>query len=148
MAKIKGKQIANSTITQSNLAVTTDSIVDPTNVTTKEYVENFANSAITAINFDKGNLNMAALATTAASGLQQACATALVVTPKSIVRVLVNGVEVNVGAGLDCVFSPDGSTLRAQGTEQLGDFLYWDTVNAPYQLETTDEIDFIYLVKG
>lgn len=148
MAKIKGKQIADNTITQSNLAITTDSVVDPTSVTTKEYVENFANSAITAINFDKGNLNMDALATTAASGLQLACATALVITPKSIVRVLVNGVEVNVGTGLDCVFSPDGVTLRAQGTEQLGDFLYWNTNTAPYQLEASDEIDFIYLVKG
>jgi hypothetical protein len=145
---IKGKQIANATIVQSNLNIPTASITTASSVTNKEYVDNYASSAVTSINFSNTNVNMTASATTASSGYQKACATALIATPKSLIKVLINGVEVNVGAGLDCVFSPDGSTLRVIGTEQVGDYLYWNTNGAPYQLDANDEIDFIYLVNG
>ena len=64
----------------------------------------------------------------------------------------VNGVEVNVGThnGCYCAFSADaGTTLRDFGREEQGDELYWNTnigvVDAPFQLTTDDEIDFVYL---
>lgn len=147
MSKIKGKQIDNATITQSNLNVTTESVVNLTDVTTKGWVEAYANSAVTSLTYATENLNMWASSTTANSGLQKACATAILVQPNSDVRVLINGVEVNIGTGLDCVFSPDGTTLRTPGSELVGDFLYWYTTGAKYQLESDDTIDFMYLIK-
>lgn len=147
MTKIKGKQIATSTITQSNIGITTASVVNATDVTTKEYVDNLTASAITSIDFGTSNLNMTAL-TTVPTGYKLACNTGLAITPNSIVKVLINGAEVNVGVGLDCVFSPDGSTLRVPGTEILGDKLYWNTDDAPYQLDGQDEIDFEYLTSN
>jgi hypothetical protein len=146
--KIKGKQIADATITQSNLAVTTDSIVSATSVTTKEYVDTYVSGQITGITYATTNLNMSATNTTAGSGSQLACNTAIASIPNSNVKVLINGIEVNVGGTsqpYDCFFSPNGTTVRLQGEEQVGDYLYWNTNDAKYQLETTDGIDFIYL---
>jgi len=146
--KLKGKQIADATITQEKLGLTTVSVVDPTNVTTKEYVDISVNSAYTNITNNLSNLDMAALATTAGSGFVLACNTALAAVPMSTISVTINGVEVNVGVGLDCAFSgDDGSTFRESGTEVLGDKLYWNTDSGKYQLETTDRIDFSYLTK-
>jgi hypothetical protein len=144
---IKGKQIANNTLTQNNFNITTASIVNATDVTTKEYVESKANSAVTSINFNTDNLNMTAIATTEGNGLVLACNTAILATPISVVKVTINSFEVNVGQTLDCAFSGDaGSTFRASGEEQAGDYLYWNTNVAPFQLETTDEIDFNYMI--
>lgn len=145
---IKGKQIADNTITQELLNITTDSIVSANNITNKEYVDTSVNSAFTNITNNLSNLNMDALATTPNSGFMLACNTGLLAVPMSLVAVTVNGVEVNVGVGLDCAFSGDnGVTFREVGTEELGDLLYWNTESGKYQLETTDVIDFCYLTK-
>jgi hypothetical protein len=144
---IKGKQIADNTLTQNNFNITTASVIDPTSVTTKEYVESKANSAVTSINFNTTNLNMTAIATTEGNGLILACNTAILSTPISAVKVTVNSFEVNIGELLDCAFSGDvGVTFRIPGEEQAGDYLYWNTDVAPFQLEATDEIDFSYIV--
>jgi hypothetical protein len=148
--KLKGKQIDDATITQQNLNITTDSIINPTDVTTMEYVQNYSMSAITSVTYAPDNLDMSALATVSGSNYNLACSTAILDNPLSEVRIFINGVEVNVGYGsskYDCVFSPDGITLRTPGTEQIGDYLYWNTNNALYQLEIDDKIDFIYIIK-
>ena len=100
--------------------------------------------------FSKMNLEMSALVTSGDSSL--ACNTAILDTPKlgSIVRVAINGVEVNVGGKTfpnDCYFSPDGGvSVRSRGDERLGDKLYWNGSIAGYQLDAIDLIDFIYLI--
>jgi hypothetical protein len=76
----------------------------------------------------------------------------------SIVCVYVNGVQVNVGNSIndDCYFSGDGGvTERIPGTEQIGDFLYWNydytqfpivTPIVGYELNSSiDKMTFIYL---
>lgn len=92
--KIKGKQIDNATITQNNLNIT--SVVNPTDVTTVQWVENYVVSAVTSITYAPNNLNMYGLNTVVNTGLNKACATAIAVQPNSDVRVLINGVEVVV----------------------------------------------------
>jgi len=72
-------------------------------------------------------------------------------TPNSWVGVAVNGIVCEVGnatkIGCECYFSGDsGVTSRAQGSVLLGDLLYWVGSTAFYQLDTVDEIDFIYEV--
>lgn len=100
--------------------------------------------------FSKINLEMNALVTNTDGSL--ACNTAILDNPKpsSIVRVFINGVEVNVGGKTypyDCYFSPNsGVTVRTPGDEKIGDKLYWNGSVAGYQLDTNDLIDFIYLI--
>jgi hypothetical protein len=145
--KIQGKQIADNTLGQNNFDVLTNTVVAPTNVTTKEYVEKYTVTALAAVFDSTSNMNMDALATTSGSGYVLACNTAIIDKPQSLVKVTVNAVEVLVGT--ECAFSGDnGVTLRVPGTEQQGDFLYWNTDNARYQLDITDELDFNYLTKG
>lgn len=149
MQLIKGKQIDDNTITQANISITTQDVINPTDLTTKEWVENYVNTASALITYCTSNLNMTALVTVKNTGYNLACSTPVQVTPNSDIKVLINGVEVNVGlqgTNVDCNFSPDGVTFRAIGDVRVGDFLYWDTTNARYQLDSNDEIDFIYLI--
>jgi len=149
--KIKGKQIADATITQNNLAITTESITDPTHVTTKEYVENAIDSGLTSLSYSSDDLNLT-------SNITQSGTTSLATNqsvtniPQGGIRVYVNGVEVNVGThnGCYCAFSGDsGLSFRSFGQEEQGDQLYWNTnigvVDAPFQLSSDDDIDFVYL---
>lgn len=100
--------------------------------------------------FSKINLQMSALVTTSDGSM--ACDIGILDNPKpgSIVRVFVNGVEVNVGGKIypyDCYFSPDGGiTPRVLGDEKKGDKLYWNGSVSNYQLDTDDLIDFVYLI--
>lgn len=148
--KIKGKQLADATITQQQLGITTESITDPTHVTTKEYVENAINSGLTNLSYSEDDINLIALQTQ--SGVTSLSTTTSITNiPQGGVRVYVNGVEVNAGthSRCYCAFSPDGVTFRQFGYEEQGDQLYWNTnigvFNAPFQLTTDDEIDFVYL---
>lgn len=98
-----------------------------------------------SVTFSIDNLNMAGLVTVGDGDL--ACSSPIGGRPMSSVRVFVNGVEVNVGADLDCFFSPDGGiTKRAITEARYGDFLHWNGSVAGYQLDTIDSIDFTYLV--
>jgi hypothetical protein len=148
--KIKGKQIADGTITQNNLGVTTDSVVSATSVTTKEYVDTYVEGQITGITYATTNLNMTANLTTAGSGSQLACGTPISSITNSNVKVLVNGIEVNVGGTSGTYmgfFSPNGVIVRLPDDEQVGDYFYWNTDTALFQLDTNDEIDFVYLTR-
>jgi hypothetical protein len=111
-------------------------------------------SALAWATGERGNKNMAA-SDTAADG-NQACATAVAVTPASsstaggYVGVRVNGVNYLVGDGtkvaVDCYFSGDGgTTARTMKAIVAGDLLYWNGSIAGFQLAAaTDKVDFLY----
>jgi len=139
---IKGHQIKNKSIDQTKLNIITDSIKDNSDITNKEYVDNLVNKSVKQIQYNILNRNMTALN---ASKGDKACEYAIIEFNLTNVRVVVNGADVNVGPGQDCYFSPDGgTTIRQLGKEQKGDFLYWNSNK--YNLDPSDEIDFIYLV--
>jgi hypothetical protein len=100
--------------------------------------------------FSKLNLNMNAMRTFIDG--DRCCNTPINNHPKvgSFVKVFVNGLEVNVGGKVtpyDCYFSSDnGLTARIIGDEKYGDYLYWNTSIAGYNLDVTDFIDFEYLI--
>ena len=62
MSKLKGKQLADSTITQNNMNITTSSIVSLTSVTNKEYVD----SGMTILNSTVSGLTSSLIAETSA----------------------------------------------------------------------------------
>jgi hypothetical protein len=64
---IRGKQIIDNTITQSKVNINTSSIINPNNITTKEFVDSFVTTKLTDINYSQLNLNMIALATSGSS---------------------------------------------------------------------------------
>lgn len=143
---VQGKQIANYTLTKDLFKINTGLIIKLTDITNKEYVDSISLSAITTVSNNNVNKNMLALNTNSNSGYQLMCDTPILLEPYSSVSVMLNGVEINVGFGLDCAFSNDsGITFKSAGTEEIGDYLYWNTNN--YQLDSTDEIDFVYLIK-
>ena len=81
-----------------------------------------------------------------------ATSTGLTITnqPVGLVRILVNGVQAELGDGVlnkDCYFSSDGGTTPKGFTAiASGDTLFWNGGNAgSYALETSDLVDFIYV---
>lgn len=101
------------------------------------------------------------LAPTATSGSNyQTTGETITSTPalNSYVRVLVNGIGYPLGDGdrddvsggtnnVACYFSVDsGATARSISAIASGDTLYWNAVHAGFDIETSDEIDFDYLV--
>ena len=115
---IKGKQIVDNTVTQQQLGITTETVVNQTDVTTKGYVDQIVNSAVTGLVHTDIDYNLTALNT---SGTAQTLAVDHPISKEPVggVRVYVNGIEINVGPGQASFF-------------------------AKYQLDSTDEIDFIY----
>lgn len=147
MGKIKGKQIDNNTITQVKMNITTDSIINNTDVTTKEYVNNIINSGITNLTYSNADFNIIASITTGTTSIL-ACTRQVTDIPQGGIRVFINGIEINVGDGLDCFFAPEGygiPTPREFGFEQQGDYLWWNPSIAPYQLDNNDSIDYVYM---
>lgn len=144
MGKIKGKQIANATLDQQQLNVSLASIVNSGSATNVQWVENYVQSGATEIYNDQLNMGMSALVTVNPGDL--ACSKYIIEYPVGAVQVKVNGIYIVTGgktAGYDAYFSGDsGVTARAFGHEQKGDYLYW--CSSRFQLDTTDEIDFIY----
>lgn len=102
--------------------------------------------------YSKANLNMQGQVTVNDGDL--ACSVAILDKPVSAshVKVYVNGVEVNAGGNIypyDCYFSHDGGiTVRLLGDEKQGDYLYWNSSIAGYQLDNIDLIDFNYLISN
>lgn len=96
------------------------------------------------------NKAMAASVTT--SDFDAACSTTVATTPSGdgYVRVLINGVGVELGNGVktkDCYFSADGgTTARSIANIAAGDTLYWVGSVAGFQLATIDRVDFDYAV--
>jgi len=143
---IKGKQIVDNTITQKQLGVVTESIAQPTDVTTKKYVDSTVDSAVTGLTYTDIDYNISATDTTGESPVL-ATDHQISKIPVGGVRVYVNGLEINVGPGLMSFFAPESSgtpTPREFEEEQQGDYLWWDPSIAKYQLESTDDIDFVY----
>lgn len=141
MAKIKGKQLHDNSITQPNIFIESNSINTNNNITNKEYSINNINNKISNISQSKLNLHMTANNATVG---QIACNKSVLEFPISNIIVKINGAMVNVGEGLDCYFSPDNIIIRQNGNGQKGDYLYWNSNK--YDLTTDDEIDFEYLV--
>jgi hypothetical protein len=145
---IQGKQIVDYSITKSKFNLDNTKIINLTDIITKSYVDSITLSGVTKISNNLSNLNMSALNLISNSGYQLACSIPILSIPYSYVKVYVNGLEVNVGYGLDCYFSNDnGITLKDFGSETVGDYLFWNT-NGRYVLDSTDEIDFVYLIKS
>lgn len=150
--KIKGKQIENGTIVQQHFNVTTESVVSNNNVTTKEYVDNAIQSGMTNMAYSSSNSDLIANNTSGSSpilAVLEANGGRVVDSPVGGIRVYVNGIEVNVGAGQDCFFAPEGSgtpTPRTYGSEQQFDYLWWNPSVANYQLDNTDSISYVYMV--
>lgn len=150
--QIKGKQIQDATITQGNMAITTATVLTNTNATTMEYVDNAIQSGMSNMTYSNNNVDMIAENTT---GTDPVLAITLgnggriADIPQGGVKVFVNGIEVNVGIGLDCFFAPEDAgtpTPRAFGSEQQYDFLWWNPTVATYQLDNADTITYTYLV--
>lgn len=147
---IKGKQIRDNTVTQEKMYILTETIIDPINVTNKEYVDSFVSTSLNQVGNSDADMAIVANTTIENTGAQPACSRTITDIPISMVRVLVNGVEMRVGsdlAGFDCFFSPDlGGIVRGAGEEQQGDTLYWNTDFTEFQLDPNDKIDYVYLV--
>jgi len=63
----------------------------------------------------------------------------------SKVTLKINGIEVSYGMSKDFYFSNDGGlTARAMADIEAGDELYWNGINAGYDLEPSDDIDIDY----
>jgi hypothetical protein len=102
---------------------------------------------VSTVVFSLANLNMDGQITVVDGDL--ACDQPIGDDPLSNVRVFINGVEVSVGADLDCFFSPDGGTTKRNPAEAVsGDFLHWNGSYIGFQLDAIDQIDFIYLIKN
>ena len=143
---IKGKQIVDNSIRQKQLGVVTESIENSTNVTTKKYVDHTINSAVAGLTYTDIDYNILAFTTTGSSPVL-ATDHQISKIPMGGVRVYVNGLEINVGPGLMSFFAPENSgtpTPREFEEEQQGDYLWWNPIIAKYQLENTDDIDFVY----
>jgi hypothetical protein len=145
MKLVKSKQIANNTIKQQNFNITYNSIVNDTDVTNKQFVDETINFKIAKINLAQLNQDMLALPTNSASTL--ACNKYIIEYPISELMVRVNGIEVSLGdtgSTFDCYFSNDNG-VTVSSPPQKGDYLYWNPTSS-YQLESDDEIDFEFLV--
>lgn len=91
------------------------------------------------------NQSMNANITTGNNSL--ACDFPLFKEPQGKVDVYINGLSVSTGPGKDCYFSDDnGISAKVDGEERMGDKLYWNGDDAGYDLETTDIIDFDYII--
>lgn len=117
---VRGKQFSNNVIQQKHLNITRISIVNPNDITNKQYVEEKISESQGV--FEQAELNNFMVANDATIG-QKACELAVIEFPISNVLVSVNGIMSSVGEGLHCYFSPDGGiTIRSGGTAQKGDF--------------------------
>jgi hypothetical protein len=142
---VKGKQFENNSITSNLFNLTTPNSGETLSGATKEYADAYGSGSIFTHNI--ANFDMSSTTTTEDG--QLACDIPLLSAPKSLVRVIINGLEIQVGVGKECYFSGDnGVTARENGEETIGDYLYWNGSIAGYELSVSDddEIDFVYLI--
>jgi hypothetical protein len=100
------------------------------------------------VTFSISNLNMSGPTGTTTYDGELACTSPIGDDPISPVSVFINGVEANVGADLDCFFSPDGGTTKRSILGAVkGDFLHWNGSVAGFQLDDIDHLDFVYLIR-
>lgn len=140
---VKGKQFVDNTIPQEKLDLIDP--IDSDDAATKNYADNNRSVEIASIS----NKNMSGNDTlTAIQDFPVAVNEAITDVPAvgTKVDVIVNGEKVNIGAGLDGYFSPDGTTIRGRGDVEQGDILYWNKNGSKFNLDTTDLIDFNYMI--
>lgn len=105
------------------------------------------NDKIENLDFNSNNIDM--IANSGTSGIYLATNITVSQTPRTRIRVEINSIEVSVGNGSTnafCFFSSDGGvTPKTYSNVALGDSLYWNKNVAPYNLETSDTISFIYM---
>lgn len=141
---IKGKQILDSTITQSKL-----DLVNPIalqDAATKDYVDNTKSVEYNSI----ADKDIPALLTTTNGDLASNQDVSVQPVSGTGVDVYVNGIKIPVGAASAdyAYFSPDGLYKRITGNERVEDLLYWNGNTTPYQLDILDELDFVYLISN
>lgn len=147
--KINGKQLANETITQNNINIHTNEIINPTDPTTKEYVDDKVIKSISNLIISLSDKDIEPFETSGSTPMLVSNHT-ITDSPLGGIRVFVNGIEVNVGLGLDCFFAPENDTtptVRIFGQEVQGDYLWWNCGVATYELETDDLISYLYYTK-
>lgn len=147
--------IQSTSTTTGSLATTATNVsFDPTLAT--DLISGNVQDALVAINnkiedLDFSYLNDDMNALSGTSGIYLATNDTVVDEPFTIVRVTVNGLKASVGNGTtlsDCFFSDDsGATAKTYQTVAIGDELYWNGDVAKYQLDITDQIDFIYMTR-
>lgn len=138
---IQGHQINENSIVNNKIKILTDTITTNNNVTNKDYVRlTLAQNKL--FYYNKLNLNM--LANDASIG-ELACNIPIIEFPISTVIVKLNGTMLTVGENKDCYFTPDADGIIIRPNDQIikGDYLYWNNEN--YNLESDDELDFVYM---
>jgi len=146
---IKGKQIREATIEQRNLNLSTP--LNPTDAATKEYVDLRAGITRSSVErYSDKNLEMSANASNGVNGVHLATNIPLLDQPStgSGVNVYINGIQSNNITFFARKDSNDQPVLpiRDFGEEQLGDYCFFSTVNAQYELTSDDIIDFMYII--
>lgn len=146
MARVINKQIKVTTPFDfnnqrlSNLSTPTS----PTDGVNKEYVDNLVSGITTGLLY----YNIDVYANTGSGGIYLAANTGITLIPKSMISVYVNSIEVTVGDGVKngiCYFSSDGgTTAKSYTTIAIGDLLYWNGDVAPFDLDSTDVITYMY----
>ncbi|MFV2016560.1 MAG: hypothetical protein ACC656_14110 [Candidatus Heimdallarchaeota archaeon] len=139
---VKGKQIQDDTITQLKL-----NLAEPVfeqDAATKQYTDE--NKAVEYHTISDKDL--AAITTVNNGDLASNAAISVQPLLSSGVDVYVNGIKIPVGDGITdyAYFSPDSVVKRRIGNERLDDLLYWTGTQALYELDSLDELDYVYLV--
>lgn len=109
----------------------------------KDALENAGSGDVSSINYAAANMDMTCLVATIGNKVSD---TQVVEFPISDSLIKLNGVQINVGEGKDCYFSPDGIYIRPGASAAKGDYLYWNSDK--YDLDTIDEVDFVYMVSN
>lgn len=144
--KIDGKQIKDLTITQSKLNLTSP-ILD-NDAATKEYVD--GNKSVEKINVsDKGmsvsgNVPNGVNTYVLVNGINPISSDKV---KGSYIEVFLNTTKVDLGPNEDFQFQPNGGgSPRSLGEEEKDDQLYVNTLLLGYGLDSTDTIDFNYII--
>lgn len=141
---ISGKQIKDLTITQNKLNLVTP--IAPADAATKEYVDN--HRSVERLNTEDRNMNL--------SGIVPEGVNSYVSVPvnditsdkltNSTIEVYVNTTKVDVGPSEPFQFRSQLGVIRDIGDEEQGDSLFVNTLLSGYGLDTTDTIDFNYII--
>ncbi|MFV2015679.1 MAG: hypothetical protein ACC656_09645, partial [Candidatus Heimdallarchaeota archaeon] len=146
MSNFRGKQVIDFSIIQEKMLIETSTILENLNVTNKEYVESLFNNSIQNLDYWPYDRHLQAL-DSGTNGVALATDQAITSFPQGQVKVKINGVSMRPGTTTsgDYYFSADsGQTSVSQPAK--GDLLYWNGELAEFKLETTDNIDFIYVI--
>jgi len=144
---VRGKQIDNGTITQSNLGLTNP--ININDAVTLEYFNNYSTTKIDTLAIS--NKNMMANSTSGITGVTLACNIPVLQYPvlNSYVEVRLNGIEIENGFNKGCFFSSDGGVTQKDSNQiSYNDYLYWDNNIQQQSLDSTDRFFFNYLVSA